>query len=229
MNYISFKYHILMRSLILIFIISVTTLSASAQLFSRKWVDGRLYHISGEVFNGQISWSPPQKSNYNESGDGIIYRNNPDAEPIPIPANKIVSFIMGNDSFVVSHNLDFHNTPFLSVKLNTPTKIYTSLTHRQGIPMMLGTGGGGGPVSVGVGIGTTIGGGTRKTYYYGADANNITKLEKKQFIEVMSSVMADKPEVVAKIKDKTFKYSNIDDLVEYYNTGKMPKKNSDDY
>ena len=218
-----------MRSLIVIFLIFISTLSASAQLFGKKWVDGKLYHISGEVFTGQISWSPPQKSGYREDGDEIYYRNNPESERIPIPAEKIVSFTMGNDSFVVSHNQDLRNTPFLNVRLNTSIKIYTSLTYRQGLPLMLATGGGGGAVGVAIAGTTTIGGGTRKTYYYGTDADNVTKLDKKKFLEVMSNVMADKPEVVAKIQDKTFKYGDLDDLITFYRTGEMPRNNGNQY
>jgi hypothetical protein len=218
-----------MHFIIVIFLIFISSLSASAQLFGKKWVDGKLYHISGEVFTGQISWSPPPKSGYGEGADEIYYRNNPESERIPIPAEKIVSFTMGNDSFVVSHSQDIRNIPFLNVKLNTPTKIYTSLTHRQGLPMMLATGGGGGAVSVAVAGVTTIGGGTRKTYYYGTDADNVTKLEKKKFMEVMSGVMAGKPEVVAKIKDKTFKYGDMEELMEYYKTDKMPANNGNGY
>ena len=214
-----------MRFFLFVLFILLNALPSHAQLFGKKWADGKLYHVSGEVFTGQIYWTPPQKSSYNQTGDGILYRRDKSEEEIPIPASKIVSFTMGADSFVVSHDVNLTNTPFLIVMLNTPTKIYKSSTHKQGVPMMLGTGGGSGPVSLGIGLGTMVGGGTRKTYYYGANADNLTKLEKKQFMEVMSNVMADKPEVVAKIKDKTFKYGDLEELLEYYKTGKMDQKN----
>jgi hypothetical protein len=92
---------------------------------------------------------------------------------------------------------------------------------------MINTGGFAGNVGMGVGVGTSVGGGVKTTYYYGISPDKVTKLEKKQFIEVMSIILADKPDVVAKIKDKTFRYGDMDDLINYYKTGQMPKKSYD--
>ncbi|MBB5394890.1 hypothetical protein [Mucilaginibacter sp. AK015] len=215
-----------MRKITLILFILAGWLTANGQGPQRKWFEGTVYHTSGEIFDGLISWQPPHKGEYAD-GDQILYTANEHSEVFPIPYYKIKSFVMGADSFVVSHNVLFKNNPFMIVSLDNPTKLFTLKTAKNGFPLILNTGGGGGNFGVGVGIATTVGGGTRTTYYYGTNKDNVAKLEKKQFIEVMSNIMADKPDVVAKIKDKTFRYGDMEDLLTYYKTGQMPKRSYD--
>lgn len=213
------------KTLFLIFII-VSSLTANAQGPQRKWFEGTLYHTSGEIFDGLISWAPPHKGEY-EDGDRILYCADEKSEVFPIPYYKIKAFVMGADSFVVSRNVLLKNSPFMIVSVDNATKLFTVKTAKNGFPLMINSGGFTGNVGMGVGVGTTVGGGTRTTYYYGPTQDKVTKLEKKQFIEVMSNIMADKPEVVAKIKDKTFRYGDMEDLLTYYRTGQMPKKSYD--
>ncbi|MEB0260166.1 MULTISPECIES: hypothetical protein [unclassified Mucilaginibacter] len=215
-----------MRKTLFILILLAGSFTADAQSTNRKWFEGRLYHTNGEVFNGLISWMPPRKGEY-EDGDMVLYRRDEMAEALPVPYYKVNAFIMGDDSIVVSHNVLFKNSPFMTVMLDNPTKLYTNKVMKNGIPLMINSGGFSGGFGMGVGVGTSIGGGVKTTYYYGKTPDNVIKLEKKQFIEVMSDLMADKPEVVAKIKDKTFRYGDMDNLVTYYLTGQMPKKSYD--
>lgn len=215
-----------MRQILFILFILAISLTANAQGPQRKWFEGTIYHTSGEIFDGLISWAPPHKGEH-EDGDQILYCADEKSEVFPIPYYKIKSFVMGADSFVVSHNVLFKNSPFMIVEVDNTTKLFTVKTAKNGFPLIINTGGFTGNVGMGVGIGTTVGGGTRTNYYYGTTQDNVTKLEKKQFIEVMSNIMADKPEVVAKIKDKTFRYGDMVDLLTYYRTGQMPKKSYD--
>jgi hypothetical protein len=214
-----------MRKSLLLILIIVSSFAAKAQP-QRKWLEGTVYHTSGEIFDGLISWAPPHKGEY-EDGDQILYTANEHSEVFPIPYYKIKSFVMGADSFVVSRNVLFKNSPFMIVSVDNPTKLFAVKTAKNGFPLIINTGGFTGNVGMGVGVGTTVGGGTRTNYYYGLTQDNVTKLDKKNFIDVMSNIMADKPEVVAKIKDKTFRYGDMEDLLKYYYTGEMPKKSYD--
>ena len=215
-----------MKRAVLLFLYLIIGSTTYAQTPNRKWYAGTLYHTSGEIFDGLISWTPPRKGEY-EDGDQVLYRADEKSEVFPIPYYKINSFVMGNDSIVVSHNVLFKNSPFMTVVLDNPTKLYTNKIRKNGFPLMINTGGFTGNVGMGVGVGTSVGGGVKTTYYYGISPDKVTKLEKKQFIEVMSTILADKPDVVAKIKDKTFRYGDMDDLINYYKTGQMPKKSYD--
>ncbi|MDB5128440.1 hypothetical protein [Mucilaginibacter sp.] len=215
-----------MKKAVLLFLYLIIGSTIYAQGPQHKWYAGTLYHTSGEIFDGLISWTPPRKGEY-EDGDQVLYRADEKSEVFPIPYYKINSFVMGNDSIVVSHNVLFKNSPFMTVVLDNPTKLYTNKVMKNGFPLMINTGGFTGNVGMGVGVGTSVGGGVKTTYYYGISPDKVTKLEKKQFIEVMSTILADKPDVVAKIKDKTFRYGDMDDLINYYKTGQMPKKSYD--
>ncbi|GGH04549.1 hypothetical protein [Mucilaginibacter phyllosphaerae] len=214
------------KTLFIIFLLAGAFTARAQNPDNRKWFEGRVYHTSGEVFDGLVSWTPPRKGEY-EDGDRIFYCADEKAEVFPIPYYKINSFVMGDDSIVVSHNVQFKNSPFMTVLLDNPTKLYANQILKNGFPLIINTGGFSGNVGMGIGVGTSIGGGVKTTYYYGTNADKLTKLDKKQFMEVMSGMMADKPEVVAKIKDKTFRYGDMQDLLTYYFTGQMPKRSYD--
>ena len=207
-----------MRLFFFVLFILLFGMGLYAQPSGYKWAPGKLYHTSGEVFTGEVAWAPTQLG----QEDGVYFRRSNDLEPIPVTADRLLSFTMDADSFVVSRNQDMQNA-ILLVDVDGPVKVYARQTKRKGLPMMVNTGGMAGAVGVGIGLGGLVGGGTRRVYYYGNDANNITKLNKKQFTEVMSNAMADRPEVVAKIKDKTYKYGDMKELLEFYRTGQQAK------
>jgi hypothetical protein len=213
-----------MRTILLVLCILSVTFSAKAQLFGRDWSEGSYYDLSGKKITGLISWSVPSKSIFSGPGDNIFFKPNKEGKKVKIPSTQLTAFVMENDSFVISHHQDLAKAPFLAVMLNSAVKLYLSSTARASAPMMVGN-----PAMMGTAMMYTAGfafSGNKNVYYYGSDADALTKLEKKQFIEVMSKIMADKPEVVAKIQDKTFKYSKIEKLLDYYKTGKLSGKDT---
>jgi len=76
--------------------------------------------------------------------------------------------------------------------------------------------------------GTMMGGGSTESkttvYFYGEDPDSVTLIKHKNFIDVMSIILAAKPKLVAKIKDKTYTLGWMDEILEFYNTGKEPQK-----
>ncbi|MBB5394889.1 hypothetical protein [Mucilaginibacter sp. AK015] len=68
----------------------------------------------------------------------------------------------------------------------------------------------------------------KKSYYYGKTPDNVVKLDKKHFIEVMSAMMADKPETVERIKSKKLRLGDMDDLLYFYKYGIMPPAQAPD-
>jgi hypothetical protein len=60
-------------------------------------------------------------------------------------------------------------------------------------------------------------------FYAGPDAEHLTRITKDNFTELLSNIMGDKPEALARINDKTFNHKHIADLVKYYKTGELPK------
>ncbi|OOQ62070.1 hypothetical protein [Mucilaginibacter pedocola] len=53
-------------------------------------------------------------------------------------------------------------------------------------------------------------------WYYGSNPDMLTKFTKKNYIEVLNKLMADKPKVLAKINNKHWAFGEMADLVSYY-------------
>lgn len=213
-----------MRKILFVLFILICSFTANAQAPAQQWDEGTVYHTTGEVFSGLVSWAPPMKGQYPD-GDQIFFKNSGSPDIFPIPYFKIKAFTMGRDSFVVSTNINLKNNPILLVEVDGPVCLYAAKIFKQGFPLLIGSGGGGGNFGMGLEVGTAIGRGVKTSYYFGKTPNTTTKLDKKNFVETMSTILADKPEVVAKVKDKTFRYGDMDALLKYYYTGKLPVNN----
>ena len=193
-----------MRTILLVLCILSITFSTRAQLLGKRWAPGKYYDVSGRKHAGLLSWSAPANK--------IYFKNDyNDSLQVKVPSIEIRSFILGTDSFVVSAHKDLLQTPFLALSINTPIKLYKSITVRSS--PMGGVSGMGSSLTMNVG---GIYGGTDFEYYYGTDPDNINKLGRKNFVEVISKIMADTPEAVARVKSKIYRYGDLDDLIAFY-------------
>ncbi len=209
------------KFLLLLFIFNIT-LSAEAQLFRKTWEKGSYIDSSGNHFSGLIYYSLPDASVFKGKGDHLLYKTNTNADKQKIPSGQIKSFVIDTDSFTVSHSIVLEKFPFLQVMINHQTKLYYSAINSGSTPVL-------GAALIGGALGAAaMHGKNASGYYYGTDEDHLNLLRGKNFVETMTMLMADKPEVVAKIKDKTFKLGSITDLLNYYKTGVLPKKSLDD-
>ena len=87
----------------------------------------------------------------------------------------------------------------------------------------LSTGGGYGS-SYGGGLGISLGGGNggggnkgKATYYFGSTTATMQHLTNENFVDIMSDIMGDEPEVVEQIRANKFALGNIDKLISYFN------------
>lgn len=211
-----------MKKFLLLFCILSITKTTEAQLFRKNWEVGSYIDSSGKEFSGLIYYSLPDASIFKGKGDYLQYKNSTDAEKQKIPSNQIKSFVISTDSFTVSHFITLEKFPFLQIMINHQTKLYYSAINSGSMPVV-------GAALLGGALGAAaMHGKNGSAYYYGSDPDHLTLLKGKNFVETMSTLMADKPEVVAKIKDKTFKLGSITDLLNYYKTGVLPKSSLDD-
>jgi hypothetical protein len=212
-----------MRTILVFLCILSVTFSVKAQLFGKDWAEGSYYDSTGRKTTGLIAWSAPDKLS-KKPGDHIFYKSTSAAEKVRIETSGIISFTMGADSFVVSKVSSINYAPVLRVLINRPVKLYYWSAQVTSIPMAA-LGAVGGALA-----GTTVISGTSggKAYLYGPDANNLTVVTRKNFIDAMCSIMSDRPEVTMQIINKTLRFADIDDLLILYRTGKMPQKKSDD-
>jgi hypothetical protein len=136
----------------------------------------------------------------------------------------ISSFTIETDSFVVSKNKALAPAPIMQVLLNTPVKLYHWQAEIINWPV-LAFGAIGGIIAGAPGVGMS---GGSDAYFYGPDPERLNILTRKNFIQVLSDIMADKPELAEKIKNKKFRYRDMKDLQVFYTTGKLPEKPNED-
>jgi hypothetical protein len=214
-----------MRKILLLLCILSITITAKAQFFSRNWTEGAYYDSVGIKHGGLIAWEAPTSAIYLGRLDYIRFKPKKDADGAKIYARGFKSFVMGEDSFVVSKSALLAKNPFLKVLVsnNDTTKLYAYLVAKQ-IPVG-GIAGSFGMLTAGLGFSLKY---FSSTYYYGTNPDNLTKLDKKQFIEVMTRIMADKPEAVTRIKNKKLRYGDMDDLLYFYRYDVMPPAQAPD-
>lgn len=223
-----------MRTLLLSICILLLSIVLKAQ---GKFVPGYYYDINGEKVPGLINRYPSGKGIMKNEGF-IEFKEDVKAQPQRLSASMIHGFVIGRDSFVISHAPRFggpwtsNELDFVQVIVSGPTNLYMIAGGSGGnggggggsrIKPMISTGIGTGGVGMGGGIGINLGGGggnggggTRNGYYYGETTGTMQLFKKETFIETMGDVMGDEPQIVEKIRDGTFNVDNIDGLVKYY-------------
>jgi hypothetical protein len=211
--------------------------SASAQLGLNQWDDGYFYDASGKKVSGQIVVSPSGRGPQNSEGF-ILYRKDKGEEKETLTASMIRSFVAGKDSFTVAHAprsgaWTGRSIDFVKVLVDEPMKLYAATGGgggmSPGISPSFGIGGGSFGSGVGGGLGINLGGGRggkgKNAYYYGDNPNSLTELKRENFIPVMTEIMAAEPEIVDKIKNKKYRYGNMDQLIlDFYKLKEAPPK-----
>ena len=205
--------------------------SANAQVLGSKFRPGYYYDINGQKVEGLIRSGTGKKP---IGGEGYItFKEDEKAEKQNLSASMIHGFVIGTDSFTVAHaprqgNWSANELDFVEVMINAPLKLYAINSSggggggRSGLSPGIGFGMGGG-LGIGTGLGLSLGsgafggGGGHIVYYYGSDTGTITEIKKQNFVEVMSEVMDDEPQTVEDIKNKKYKFGDMDKLVDYYN------------
>jgi len=215
-----------MRKILLSIFLLIMCLAANAQNagLGRIWNKGYYYDNSGKKVSGFLADYSHNVNLFHPDDDYFLFSTVDDTaynstKSVKVFSKDIRSFVAGKDSFVVSNFDKIKKTPFLAVLVNNDLKLYAVEIWRGTAASSFGL------------IGFAATAATNSvlvmdyTYYYGTDPDNLTKLTHKEFMDVMSKVLADKPNVVAKIQDKTYRYSDMKELLTYYRTGKETDSN----
>lgn len=182
--------------LLLLFLFS--SVIAKAQLFGlipiNSYKEGYFYKLNHQKVDARIDIKASSRSLV-YSDIFILYKIN-NSEPVKVLLDSIESIVIGIDSFtVVRHPL----LTYYKVEFDGASKIYSTYEYKT--------------IS-------TYNGGTANTkstiYMYGPNPDSVKSLTRKNFIEVMSQMMADEPLIVTSIKDKTYRYGSIRDLIHLY-------------
>jgi len=216
-----------MRLLFLFAFILFFAIGSNAQGLSSKFQQGYYYDINGQKVEGYIRTGTGKKLVENEGY--ITFKEEDKAPKQNLSASMIHGFVIGRDSFIVARaprvgTWSKNELDFMQVLVNSPLKLYVINSAGgndggSGISPSVGLGVGGGMgLGGGISLGSNLfGGGGHKVYYFGSDTGSMTELKKQTFVDVMSEVMADEPEIVDKIKAKKYGFGDMEKLVKNYN------------
>lgn len=217
----------------------VITIMSVASSYAQKWQPGYFIDAKGNKSVGLIRTNPGGTGPFKNEGF-IEFKDGEKTNPYKLSTSDLQSFVVEKDSFVVAHapgnetwaKKDFD---FVKVVVNEPTKIYATRGAGKGgsgsgfrVSPGIGLSTGGGS-AMGGGLGISFGGGGNGnrgggksvvSYYYGENTASMQHLTNENFIDIMSEVMGDEPEVVEQIRAGKFGLRNLDKLVEYFNEAK---------
>jgi hypothetical protein len=219
-----------MRSILIILFFMLTVISAKSQ----KWQPGHFTDVKGVKTTGLIRSNPGGSGPIKNEGF-IEFKEDEKANPSKLSTSDLQSFVAGKDSFVVAHapgneTWAKKDLDFVRVVVNEEVKVYAtrgagSGGSGRGIHVSPGVGlsTGGYGSGLGGGLGISFGGGggggkkSKMSYYYGSSTATMQHLTDENFIDIMSNVMGDEPEVVEHIRNRQYHLANMDKLVEYFN------------
>ncbi|WP_186461754.1 hypothetical protein [Mucilaginibacter pallidiroseus] len=222
-----------------VFIITALLLFSVHNLFAQKWLPGFFIDKRGAKETGFIRPGPGGNGPIPNEGY-IEFKEFEKADPTVLSTSDLQCFVAGQDSFVVAHapgneTWSKKEFDFVRVAVSGETNIYAtrgadgrgSSGRRRGVSVSpavgVGLGSGGYGSGVGGGVGIAIGGGgfggggsKKMSYYYGANTATMQHVTDKNFIDVMSDVMGDEPEVVDQIRAGKYHLDSMEKLIEYF-------------
>ncbi|WP_214653076.1 hypothetical protein [Mucilaginibacter segetis] len=196
---------------------------------SQKWQPGYFIDVKGNKSTGLIHTDPHGKGPIKNEGF-IEYKEDKKAKTIELSTSDLRCFVAGQDSFVVAHapgneTWGKNEFDFVRIAVAGPLNIYAANgggSKGSGIHVSPGFGlstGGGYGTSYGGGLGISFGGGGKRSktsYYFGSNTADMVHLNDDNFIDVMSEVMADEPEVVERIRAGQYNLGNMEKLITYF-------------
>jgi hypothetical protein len=221
--------HLVNTSLVLLLLLAGNTAMA------QKWLPGHFVDVKGVTTAGYIYPNPGGRGPFRDEGF-IEFKDEEHSTPYYLSARDLQSFVAGRDSFVVAHapgneTWAKREFDFVRVAIDEPIKIYATRGAGNGgsgggkkvsVSPELGIGTGTYGTSYGGGVGINIGGGggggnnNKLSYYYGSSTATMQHLTNENFVDIMSEVMADEPEVVEQIRANHFGIKNIEKLIAYF-------------
>lgn len=215
----------MIRSLTSIILFSLLGLGA----FAQSWQSGHFYDKRGGKNTGFIRQNPPGKGPIKD--ESFIEFKAYEKDPVQmLSASDIRSYVAGRDSFIVAASLTddwaTERLDFVRVAVDAPIKLYMArvgnvsgrgkaVRVNPAVSTGIGTGGYGSGLGGGVAINIGRGGngGTRIAYLYGESASRMQPITDQNFVDVMTEVMGDEPDVVEQIKNNKFNLRNIEQLI----------------
>lgn len=203
---------------------------------SQSWQSGSFIDNKGNKESGLIRRTGKQPI---KDEAAIEFKDDSKANPYTLSASDLKAIIIGRDSFVVAaapQTSDWRNyLDFVKVAFDDDPdmKLYIfqgyaggggggGIHPEVGVGAGTGFGGYGGGVGGGVsgGIAVPIGGGhggsNKVIYYYGANTAQMKPLTQSIFVDIMSQMMGDDPDIVDALHQNKYNLGNISKLIADY-------------
>lgn len=189
-------------------------LPSFAQIFGRDYNPGNYYTKDKQKYTGFLAMDFELPSIFSSNADKTLYfKPDQDAKRQKIKASTLTSFTVTNrdtartDSFVTISDIGRSRIKFQFdfvqvICDNGPVKLYN-----YRIPRKVGAGFGM------VGLYTTY---YDNYYFYGPNADTSVEMKKKDFKSVMSTMLADDPDIVEKFKKKHILWGNMHEMLKLY-------------
>ncbi|MFD2147254.1 hypothetical protein [Mucilaginibacter antarcticus] len=196
---------------------------------SQNWQPGAFYDVKGTKSTGLISLYPGGKGPIKDEAF-IGYKEDAKAQPMTLSASDLRSFVAGRDSFIVAapQGWSKYRLDFVHVAVDAPIRLFAVIGgsnsgggggFKPGISIGAGAGTGGGfnggggfgggmsggiSIPIGRNSGGSGGGGHsgRALYFYGVNTAEMKPVTDENFVDVMTEIMGDEPDVVEKSKPK---------------------------
>lgn len=207
---------------------------------SQGWQQGSFIDTKGNKETGLIRRTGKQPI---KDEAAIEFKDDSKANPYTLSASDLKALIIGRDSFVVAaapQTSDWRNyLDFVKVAFDDDPdmKLYvfqgyaghgaggiggSGIHPEVGVGAGTGIGGYGGGVGAGVGGGIAIpiggghGGSNKVIYYYGANTAQMKPLTETTFVDVMSEMLGDAPDIVDALHQNKYNLGNINKLIADY-------------
>ena len=210
-----------MRFLLLLVTACFVASYADAQLIGGGFKPGYYYDSKGIKVEGFINQKPSSLSRSNKASNAILFKSSKDSKKELVYAVDMQSYVVDADSFaVVTLPASIHDTRyrigFAKVLFDEKTKVY--LIEEKASPSFgLSAGNRGAMPSVNFSNYRT------KVYLFGENGNTVELMDKKNFHEVLSSVLSAYPELRDKVNSNEVKFEDIERLSEEYLSRKAAK------
>lgn len=204
------------RLFILIVLFSCTKI-AVAQFPNKNWSAGAYYDTKGVKHQGLLTWIAPDQDTLGM--ESIIYfKDSAQLDATKIPVQDVKSFVIKRynvgdiDSFVVSKNPLLSHKPILTVLVYKNTiKLYNSITFAASKAFIKPNG-----------KTITSSKSVQLAYYFGPDDLHLSLLDEHNFQEMIPVIMADRPEIVAQIRNKRLAFKDMLTILYAYRYNSLP-------
>ncbi len=203
-----------MRFFLFFFIAVFSAGHSVAQIIGGDFKPGYYYDLDGIKNEGYINQKPSSLSRSAKSDNAILFKSGKSSKKHLVYAGNIQSYVVDADSFAVvtlpsSVNGTRYRIDFAKVLFDEKVKVFL-IDEKTSPSFGLSAGNRGAMPSI------NISNFARKIYLFGNSGNSVELMDKKNYKDVLTSVLAAYPDLVDKVNSSQTDYDDIEALSKEY-------------